>query len=75
MLLTAAGFGGEVEAMKTQMNDPVGDDALRVVCTQHGFEKVMEYAGKPLVRRDAALLVWRLLVQRDRLRLIKQAAR
>lgn len=64
MLLTVAGFGGEVEAMKTQMNDPVGDDALRVVCTQHGFEKAMEYAGKPLVRRDAALLVWRLLVQR-----------
>ncbi|MFZ2412985.1 MAG: hypothetical protein WAW16_02025 [Candidatus Cryosericum sp.] len=64
MLLTAAGFGGEVEAMKTQMNDPVGDDALLVVCTQHGFEKVMEYAGKPLARRDAALLVWRLLAQR-----------
>jgi hypothetical protein len=64
MLLAAAGFGGEVEAMKTQMSDPVGDDALRVVCTQHGFEKVMEYAGKPLARRDAALLVWRLLAQR-----------
>lgn len=64
MLLTAAGFGGEVAAMKTQMNDPVGDEALRVVCRQHGFDKVMEYAGKPLARRDAALLAWRLLAER-----------
>ena len=64
MLLTAAGFGGEVAAMKIQMNDPVGDEALRVVCTQHGFDKVMEFAGKPLARRDAALLAWRLLAER-----------
>jgi len=64
MLLTAAGFGGEVAAMKTQMNDPVGDEALRVVCRQHGFDKVMDYAGKPLARRDAALLAWRLLAER-----------
>jgi len=63
MLLTAAGFGGEVAAMKTQMNDPVGDEALRVVCRQHGFDNVMQYAGKPLTRRDAALLVWRLLAE------------
>jgi hypothetical protein len=64
MLLTAAGFGGEVAAMKTQMNDPVGDEALRVVCRQHGLDNVMEYAGKPLARRDAALLAWRLLAER-----------
>ncbi|HEY5001151.1 MAG TPA: hypothetical protein VII15_04870 [Candidatus Cryosericum sp.] len=64
MLLTAAGFGGEVAAMKIQMNDPVGDEALRVVCTQHGFDNVMEFAGKPLARRDAALLAWRLLAER-----------
>lgn len=64
MLLTAAGFGGEVAAMKTQMNDPVGDEALRVVCRQHGFDKVMEYAGKPLTRGDAALMAWRLLAER-----------
>lgn len=64
MLLTAAGFGGEVAAMKVQMHDPVGDESLRVVCRQHGFDKVMEYAGKPLTRRNAALLAWRLLVER-----------
>jgi len=64
MLLTAAGFGGEVAAMKAQINDPVGDEALRVVCRQHGFDEVMEYAGKPLARRDAALLAWRLLAER-----------
>jgi hypothetical protein len=62
--LTAAGFGGEVAAMKAQINDPVGEEALRVVCRQHGFDKVMEYAGKPLSRRDAALLAWRLLAER-----------
>lgn len=61
MLLTAAGFGGEVAAMKTQMSDPVGEEALRVVCRQHGLDSVMQYAGEPLTRRDAALLVWRLL--------------
>lgn len=61
MLLTAAGFGGEVAAMKTQMSDPVGEEALRVVCRQHGLDSVMQYAGRPLTRRDAALLVWRLL--------------
>jgi hypothetical protein len=64
MLLTAAGFGGEVAAMKTQIKDPVGDEALGVVCRQHGFDRVMEYAGKPLARRDAALLAWRLLAKR-----------
>lgn len=64
MLLTAAGFGGEVGAMKNQMNDPIGDEALRVVCRQHGLDSVMEYAGKPLARRDAALLAWRLLSER-----------
>jgi hypothetical protein len=64
MLLTAAGFGGEVAAMKAQMKDPVGDEARRVVCRQHGFDAVMEYAGKPLARRDAALLAWRLLAER-----------
>jgi len=64
MLLTAAGFGGEVAAMKTQMKDPVGDVALRVVCRQHGFDNVMEYAGKPLTREDADLLAWRLLAER-----------
>jgi hypothetical protein len=46
------------------MNDPVGDEALRVVCRQHGFDNVMGYAGKPLARRDAALLAWRLLAER-----------
>jgi sugar/nucleoside kinase (ribokinase family) len=64
MLLTAAGFGGEVAAMQAQMNDPVGDEALRVVCRQHGLDNVMDYAGKPLTRRGAALLVWRLLAER-----------
>jgi len=64
MLLTAAGFGGEVAAMQVQMNDPVGDDALRVVCRQHGLDDVMDYAGKPLTRRGAALLAWRLLAER-----------
>lgn len=63
MLLVAAGFGGEVAAMKTQMSDPVGEEALRVVCRQHGFDNVMQYAGRPLTRRDAALLAWRLLVE------------
>jgi hypothetical protein len=64
MVLTAAGFGGEVDAMKTQMNDPVGDAALLVVCRQHGFDQVMQYAGKPMTRGDAAVLAWRLLVER-----------
>jgi hypothetical protein len=64
MLLTAAGFGGEVAAMKTQMKDRVGDVALRVVCRQHGFDNVMDYAGKPLTREDAGLLAWRLLAER-----------
>ncbi|MBA4365749.1 MAG: hypothetical protein C0398_07135 [Coprothermobacter sp.] len=64
MLLTAAGFGGEVAAMQAQMNDPVGDEALRVVCRQHGLDNVMDYAGKPLTRRGAALLAWRLLAER-----------
>jgi hypothetical protein len=65
MLLTAAGFGGEVAAMQVQMNDPVGDEALRVVCRQHGLDNVMDYAGKPLSRRGAALLAWRLLAERS----------
>ena len=64
MLLTAAGFGGEVAAMQTQIHDPVGDEALRVVCRQHGLDNVMDYAGKPLTRRGAALLAWRLLAER-----------
>jgi hypothetical protein len=64
MILTAAGFGGEVDVMKTQMNDPVGDAALQVVCRQHGFDQVMQYAGKPMTRGDAAVLAWRLLVER-----------
>ena len=64
MLLTAAGFGGEVAAMKIQMKDPVGDVALRVVCRQHGFDNVMDYAGKPLTRENAGLLAWRLLAER-----------
>ena len=64
MLLTAAGFGGEVAAMKTQMKDPVGDVALRVVCRQHGFDNVMDYAGKLLTRENAGLLAWRLLAER-----------
>jgi sugar/nucleoside kinase (ribokinase family) len=64
MLLTAAGFGGEVAAMQAQMNDPIGDEVLRVVCRQHGLDNVMDYAGKPLTRRGAALLVWRLLAER-----------
>ena len=46
------------------MNDPVGDEALRVVCRQHGLDNVMDYAGKPLTRRGAALLAWRLLAER-----------
>ena len=63
MLLVASGFGGEVAAMKTQMNDSAGEEALRVVCRQHGLDSVMQYAGKPLTRRDAALLAWQLLVE------------
>jgi hypothetical protein len=64
MLLAAGGFGGEVAAMQAQMDDPVGDEALRVVCRQHGLDNVMDYAGKPLTRRGAALLAWRLLAER-----------
>lgn len=64
MLLTAAGFGGEVAALQAQTNDSVGDEALRVVCRQHGLDNIMDYAGKPLTRRDAALMVWRLLAER-----------
>jgi len=64
MLLTAAGFRGEVAAMKVQMKDPVGDISLRVVCRQHGFDSVMEFAGKSLTREDAAVLAWRLLAER-----------
>jgi hypothetical protein len=64
MLLTAAGFGGEVAAMKIQMKDRVGDVALRIVCRQHGFDQVMDYVGKPLTREDAGLLAWRLLAKR-----------
>src|SRR5450756_2574711 len=64
MLLAAAGFSGEVAAMKVQMKDPVGDVSLRVVCRQHGFDQVMEYAGKPLTRGDAVVLAWRLLAER-----------
>jgi len=63
MLLVASGFGGEVAAMKIQMNDSAGEEALRVVCRQHGLDSVMQYAGKPLMRRDAALLAWQLLVE------------
>jgi hypothetical protein len=50
--------------MQAQTNDLVGDDAQRVVCTQHGLDSIMDYAGKPLTRREAALLAWRLLAQR-----------
>jgi len=64
MLLAAAGFSGEVAAMKVQMKDPVGDVSLRVVCRQHGFDSVMEFAGKSLTRKDAAVLAWRLLAER-----------
>lgn len=64
MLLSAAGFGGEVDAVQAQMAGATRDDTLRVVCRQHGFDMVMEYAGKPLTRRDAALLAWRLLALR-----------
>jgi len=64
MLLTAAGFGGEVNAMKAQMVDAKRDDTLRIVCRQHGFDNVMETAGKPLTRRNAALMAWRLLALR-----------
>jgi hypothetical protein len=64
MLLTAAGFGGEVTTMKTQVWDPLGDVTLRIVCRQHGFDQVMEYIGKPMTRGDAALLAWRLLAER-----------
>ncbi|MGB9666735.1 MAG: hypothetical protein ACPL2N_05445 [Candidatus Cryosericum sp.] len=64
MLLSAAGFGGEVDAVQAQMVGAARDDTLRVVCRQHGFDNVMEYAGKPLTRREAALLAWRLLALR-----------
>jgi hypothetical protein len=64
MLLTAAGFGGEVAAIQAQTNVSVGDDAHRVVCRQHGLDSIMDYAGKPLTRREAALLAWQLLAKR-----------
>ncbi|MCE5193828.1 MAG: hypothetical protein ABFD13_01890 [Candidatus Cryosericum sp.] len=64
MLLTAAGFGGEVDTMQARMDGAPRDDTLRIVCRQHGFDSIMDYAGKPLTRREAALMVWRLLALR-----------
>jgi len=61
LMLTAAGFGGEVDSIRAQMHDTVTSDPLLIVCRQHGLDTVMEYAGQPLTRRAAALLTWRLL--------------
>lgn len=64
MLLTAAGFGGEVDALQAQMVDAGREDVLRIVCRQHGFDNVVEFAGQPLTRRGAAIMAWRLLALR-----------
>ena len=61
LMLTAAGFGGEVASVRAQMHDTTTGDPLLIVCRQHGLDAVMEYAGQPLTRRAAALLAWRLL--------------
>lgn len=64
LMLTAAGFGGEVASVRAQMHDTVTSDPVLIVCRQHGLDAVMEYAGQPLTRRAAALLAWRLLAMR-----------
>ena len=64
LMLTAAGFGGEVASVRAQMDDTATGDPLLIVCRQHGLDAVMEYAGQPLTRRAAALLTWRLLALR-----------
>lgn len=61
MLLTAAGFGGEVDALQAQMMGAGRDRVLQIVCRQHGFDSVMAFAGQPLTRRGAAIMAWRLL--------------
>ena len=63
LILAAAGYGGEVTAARKQMPDAAPDEARRIVCYQHNMERLMQYAGKPVTRKDAALMVWLLREQ------------
>ncbi len=64
LVLTAAGYGGEVVAVLEQMPDVPRDEARSIVCRLHGMERMMEFAGQKLTRGDAALMVWLLMEQR-----------
>jgi hypothetical protein len=64
LILAAAGYGGEVTAVREQMPEATPDEARRMVCYQHDMERLMQYAGKPLTRKDAALMVWLLMARR-----------
>jgi len=63
LILAAAGYSGEVAAARAQMSDAAPDEARRIVCYQHNMERLMQYAGRPVTRKDAALMVWLLREQ------------
>jgi hypothetical protein len=64
LVLTAAGYGGEVAAILDQMPSASRDEARSIVCRLHGMERMMEYTGQTLTRGDAALMIWLLMEQR-----------
>jgi hypothetical protein len=65
LILTAAGYGGEVAAVLEQMPDVSRNEARSIVCRLHGMERMMEYADqRVLTRGDAALMIWLLMEQR-----------
>jgi hypothetical protein len=63
LVLAAAGYRGEVAVAQDQMLGATSDEARRIVCRQHNMEQLMQYAGKPLTRKDAAVMVWLLREQ------------
>ncbi len=64
LVLAAAGYSGEVTAIHEQMPEATPDEARNMVCRQHGLDRLMQYAGRPLTRRDAAVMVWVLMADR-----------
>jgi len=63
LILAAAGYAGEVAAVREQMPQATPDEARRVVCRQHDLERLMQYAGQPVTREDAAVMVWVLMAE------------
>jgi hypothetical protein len=63
LVLAAAGYRGEVAVAQDQMLGATSDEARLMVCRQHDLDRLMQYAGRPLTRKDAALMVWLLREQ------------